>query len=920
MSRTCKQCLALLMALFMVVGAVNMPAMAAGEDTNQGEPAAVSTASGLGVEHRSQDEVQAYVNAHPALLTQEIEYQTEPSLAEPYAPGVLSEKTINSALNMLNQVRYIAGVGEVTHNEEYAQLASKGTLLNFLNDTLSHYPDRPSVLSDSKYDDLYNQGYDAAGSSNIAYSRGMVPSLNSDIITGWCADEDESNIDRVGHRRWFLSPALAEVGFGATLQGTLKYSATYIKHNIFSIPQDVYVAWPAQEMPIQYFENNYPWSLSLGYSNIGDVSVKLERKADGQAWNFASGSSDGELYISKEGYGSPGAIIFRPKDISIQAGDTYTVTVNIGSSTTIQYTVNFFELVSPVNVSGVELDVPSLEMKKGETHQLKADVTPSDATNKNVTYKSSNEQVAQVSQDGLVTAVGAGTADITVTTEDGGYTDTCSVTVLHEHVYGSEWKSDESGHWHVCEEDGSKDKVVEHAFEWKVDKAATEQEEGLKHEECSVCGFVRSKDTAIPKLDHTHVMTLNEKVEAGCVTEGKQEYYTCSKCGKYFSDKNGSLEITDLNSLVIPATGHSWTEWHVTQKAGCTTTGTEERNCSKCGETQKQDIAAFGHKWDAAIEWSNDYSSASVKRTCANDPTHTETLAASVKVKETAATCTQAGELVYTATAAFSDGTVITDTKNVQGKPALGHAFTKYVWNGDNTETAECDHGCGQTDTRESEVKFEVKDDTDDSLNVDTKGLNLKKYENDIKNENVNVTVKQETAVPEKVETLKKELENGYETVASFEISMLMQIGQKQQELTDNFGSIQLSLPAGREYSGKQAVVYQLHGEEIIKHNGTVDSSGNVSITVDKLSTFMVAVSEDAPTAPTVTPTEPTVTPADKPTTTPADEPTAAPADKDTDDDSPKTADVNYLFMWIALCAAGLTGLALLCRKTGKQQ
>ena len=60
---------------------------------------------------------------------------------------------------------------------------------------------------------------------------------------------------------------------------------------------------------------------------------------------------------------------------------------------------------------------------------LTATVEPDDANNKNVTWSSSDDSVAKVDQNGEVTAVGAGTAKITITTEDGGKTATCAVTV-----------------------------------------------------------------------------------------------------------------------------------------------------------------------------------------------------------------------------------------------------------------------------------------------------------------------------------------------------------------------------------------------------------------------------------------------------------------------------------------------------------
>lgn len=80
-------------------------------------------------------------------------------------------------------------------------------------------------------------------------------------------------------------------------------------------------------------------------------------------------------------------------------------------------------------VTGVTLNKTTLDLKIGETGQLAATVAPSDATSKDVTWTTSNANVATVDQNGKVTAIGQGTATITATTVDGGKTATCTVTV-----------------------------------------------------------------------------------------------------------------------------------------------------------------------------------------------------------------------------------------------------------------------------------------------------------------------------------------------------------------------------------------------------------------------------------------------------------------------------------------------------------
>src|SRR5690606_15324122 len=75
-----------------------------------------------------------------------------------------------------------------------------------------------------------------------------------------------------------------------------------------------------------------------------------------------------------------------------------------------------------VDVIGVALDKTSLTLQVGESATLRATVSPGHATNKNVTWHTSNPLVATVNDSGRVTAQSGGTATITVITDDGGKT------------------------------------------------------------------------------------------------------------------------------------------------------------------------------------------------------------------------------------------------------------------------------------------------------------------------------------------------------------------------------------------------------------------------------------------------------------------------------------------------------------------
>ena len=107
---------------------------------------------------------------------------------------------------------------------------------------------------------------------------------------------------------------------------------------------------------------------------------------------------------------------------------TYTVTAENASTQPYLVTVTVADPVI-VPVTGVTLNEDSHELTVGNTDPLTATVAPANATNKSVTWRSSDPTKASVDASGLVTAVAEGSATITVTTVDGGYTDTDAITV-----------------------------------------------------------------------------------------------------------------------------------------------------------------------------------------------------------------------------------------------------------------------------------------------------------------------------------------------------------------------------------------------------------------------------------------------------------------------------------------------------------
>lgn len=113
----------------------------------------------------------------------------------------------------------------------------------------------------------------------------------------------------------------------------------------------------------------------------------------------------------------------------VAKGD-YQLAYTDGANTSDKVDVPAFTvLTGTVAVTGVGINPATASIKVGGTTKLTATVAPDNATNKAVTYKSSDEKIATVSPDGTITAVAVGTANITATAVDGGSTASCAVTV-----------------------------------------------------------------------------------------------------------------------------------------------------------------------------------------------------------------------------------------------------------------------------------------------------------------------------------------------------------------------------------------------------------------------------------------------------------------------------------------------------------
>ena len=649
--RKIKSFMAVLLSLVMMgtmPGAVSSITAYGAQTSESEDTATLAASSGLGVESHTQEEIINHIKDSGALITDDTVYKTDYSAEQPYSAGVLDESTLNSGIAMLNNIRYIAGLNyDVALDDGFNEECQAGALINKINGSISHYPQQPSDMSD----EMYQLAYKGCNESNIAWG---YSTLNKCIVFGWMSDDDDGNISRVGHRAWCLNPTMGKTGFGVVDNYYNMHS--FDGSHTSSVKN---ISWPAQNMPVEYFEKNMPWSVFTGSSETAsDVKVTLTRQSDGKVWNFSQDSADG--YFNCTNYIQSGTIVFRPSDITgYNDGDVFTVSVT-GVKTPLSYTVSFFSLGSELGhvhsfgksnfvVTSVDIDAMTLEGTMAcDSCGQKFYSTEGTITN-------------------LLTS--------NVTCGFKGYIQFDFTAKL----YGLNWQG--TNFYYIK---GLPHKYGEVEFTWDGTDCTADAK-------CSRCGDVVSEKC-----------TVTSKTTATCTADGVT-IYTAEYDGK-----------TDTKTVDTPATGHSFTDYVTDNNATCTADGTKTAKCNNgCGTTDTiaDEGSKLTHKFTKYV--SNDDATCTADGTktakcdygCGEEDTVTDEGSKldhqfTKYVPNNDATCTADG----TKTAKCDYGCGEEDTITDEGSK-LGHRFTKYVPNNDatcknvGTKTAECDYGCGATDT-----------------------------------------------------------------------------------------------------------------------------------------------------------------------------------------------------------------------------
>ena len=136
--------------------------------------------------------------------------------------------------------------------------------------------------------------------------------------------------------------------------------------------------------------------------------------------------------------------------------------------------------------------------------------------------------------------------------------ETATIPATHTHSYGTDWKYDDTNHWHECECGDKADVAAHSASEWIVDTAATETAEGAKHKECTVCKKVLETAT-IPATgsSHTHSYGTDWKYDD---TNHWHECEECTVCGAKRSENTVIDKLPDSGNTGNTGSGDNNTD------------------------------------------------------------------------------------------------------------------------------------------------------------------------------------------------------------------------------------------------------------------------------------------------------------------------------------------------------------------------
>ena len=354
-------------------------------------------------------------NEHGHAIT--ANFDIEPQYEElPLVAGKWTDMALLMVTDYINLARVGAGLEPLKLNLDIADAAQhKATLVayNSIHGYQSgHNPEQPDGVNDEFY--------------NKAQSYMTENLYTGDIQTSIVGALNDAYGDPVscGHRYNLLDPSATEWGVGAVGEGLSWGWQAAQKFSGFEDYSNELVAWPS----------NGIFTMDLAYNGIGnwtarfykrytvssDTEVTIKSLNSGKIYEITNqNKNDNGKFLENV---SSRQVTFRDDTISYESGDVFEITLhNVKDETNgknIDYTYRsvFYSLndISADEVTDIQLNTQNVSLGVGQTSQIEAKVLPESATDKIIRYSSTNADVVTIRQDGLITAIGQGQAQINI--------------------------------------------------------------------------------------------------------------------------------------------------------------------------------------------------------------------------------------------------------------------------------------------------------------------------------------------------------------------------------------------------------------------------------------------------------------------------------------------------------------------------
>ena len=231
-----------------------------------------------------------------------------------------------------------------------------------------------------------------------------VETATDDDLTNWGADPNE-----IKNRSAFVKITGLKVGTTTVTASTETRKA--LQDCTVTVTASVPVTsvkLDQDELTCDSFDKSYFLNCTVYPDDATNTNVKWVSSDPDVVQVYSSGDRRGQVVPQKPGIA--------------------TITVSSQENPAVTYDC-IVTVTATRPVESISLNLKELTFENWDEQPLHVNFVPTNATNRNVTWKSDNESVATVSKGGTVTPVSNGTANITATTEDGNYTATCKVTV-----------------------------------------------------------------------------------------------------------------------------------------------------------------------------------------------------------------------------------------------------------------------------------------------------------------------------------------------------------------------------------------------------------------------------------------------------------------------------------------------------------